>query len=65
MLVALGSTFFFMMLWHCLDREGFFNALFAKLKPGNSWDICTVCHGFLLLVFFYGIAQAFLNRRYK
>ena len=64
-LIATGATFFFMMLWHGLNRVGFFDAVFVKPKPGNSWDICTVCHGFLLFVLFYGIAQSVLNRRFK
>jgi hypothetical protein len=65
MLAAIGSTFFFLMLWHCLNRVGLFDVIFAKPKPGASWDICTICHGFLLLVLFYGIAQTIFNRRYK
>jgi hypothetical protein len=65
MLMSVGATFFFMMLWHRLYRVGLFDVIFAKPKPGASWDICTVCHGFLLFVLFYGIAQAIFNRRYK
>src|SRR5882724_9006376 len=41
MLAAVGATFFFMLLWHRLDREGLFNAIFPQPKPGGSWDICT------------------------
>ncbi|HSY18704.1 MAG TPA: hypothetical protein VK815_10235 [Candidatus Acidoferrales bacterium] len=64
MLAAVGATFFFMLLWHCLNRAGLFDVLFGKPKAGG-WDIGTVCHGFLLFVLFYGIAQAICNRRYK
>lgn len=64
MLFATGATFFFMLLWHGLNRVGLFDALFGQPKPGGGWDIGTVCHGFLLLVFFYGIAQKIFNRRY-
>ena len=64
-LSAVGATFFFMMLWHCLNRVGLFDVIFAKPRPGCSWDICTVCHGSLLIVLFYGIAQVIINRRYK
>ncbi len=64
-LSSVGATFFFMLLWHCLNRVGLFDALFGQPKSGGSWDIGTVCHGFLLLVLFYGIAQAMFNRRYK
>jgi hypothetical protein len=65
MLFATGATFFFMLLWHCLNRVGLFDALFGKPKSGASWDIGTVCHGFLLLVLFYGLAQKNFNRRYQ
>ena len=65
-LSAVSGTFFFLMLWHRLDRAGLFNALFGPpKKPGVGWDICTVGHGFLLLIIFYAIAQAIFNRRYK
>src|ERR1039457_3467529 len=64
-LSAVSATFFFMMLWHRLDRAGLFNAILGEPKTGGSWDICAVGHGFLLLVFFYGIAQTIVNRRYK
>ena len=64
-LASVSATFFFLLLWHRLDRAGLFNVAFGEPKTGGSWDICTVCHGFLLLVFFYGIAQAVFNRRYK
>ena len=66
LLSAVGGTFFFMMLWHRLDRAGLFNELFGPpKKPGVGWDICTVGHGFLLLVLFYAVAYAVFNRRYK
>ena len=64
-LAATGATFFVMLLWHNLNRAGLFNVLFGQPKPGTSWDIGTVCHGFLLLVLFYGIAQKVFNRRYR
>lgn len=65
MLSAVSATFFFMMLWHRLDRAGLFNALFGTPKKPGGWDICTVGHGFLLLIIFFGIAQTIFNRRYK
>lgn len=65
LLLSLGATFFVMMLWHRLDRAGLFNALFSNPREGGSWDIGTVGHGFLLLILFYGIAQAIFNRRYR
>jgi len=64
-LASVSATFFFMMLWHGLDRVGLFEVLFTKPKSGGSWDICTVCHGSLLLILFYAVAQTIFNRRYK
>ncbi|HMD54806.1 MAG TPA: hypothetical protein VKJ65_09680 [Phycisphaerae bacterium] len=64
-LCGLSATFFFMMLWHRLDRAGLFAVIFPKPKNGGSWDICNIAIGFLLLVIFYGVAQTILNRRYK
>lgn len=64
-LFATGATFFFMMFWHRLDAAGFFNAFLPKPKAGGSWDICTVGHGFLLLVLFYALGQRIFNRRFK
>src|SRR6266568_3716782 len=52
-LLSVSATFFFLMLWHRLDRAGLFDATFPTPKPGGSWDICTVGHGFLLLTLFY------------
>jgi hypothetical protein len=64
-LFAAGATFFFLMLWHQLDRAGLFDAIFLKPKAGGSWDICTVGHGFILMVFFYHLGHFIFNRRYK
>jgi len=64
-LSAVSATFFFLMLWHRLDRAGLFDTIFPKSKNGGSWDICTVGHGFLLMVLFYAIAQTIFNRGYK
>lgn len=64
-LFAVSATFFFAMLWHCLDRAGLFNAILPKPKAGGGWDICTVGHEFLLLTLFYFIGQTIFNRRYK
>jgi hypothetical protein len=64
-LFAVSGTFFVLMLWHRLDAAGVFNTFFGWPKVGGSWDICTVGHGFLLLVFFYFVIQSIFNRRYK
>jgi hypothetical protein len=64
-LFAGGATFFFLMFWHRLDRAGLFDAIFPKLKTGGSWDICTVGHGFILMVFFYYLGHFIFNRRYQ
>jgi hypothetical protein len=64
-LLAVGGTFFFLMLWHRLDSAGFFNEVLGAPKAGGSWDICTVGHGFLVLTMFYFVSHSLLNRRYK
>jgi hypothetical protein len=64
-LFAISATFFVLMLWHRLDVAGFFDAIFSKPKPGGSWDIATVGHGFLLLTLFYFLGHSIFNRRYK
>jgi len=38
-LSAIGATFFFLMLWHRLDRAGLFNVVFGDPKTGGSWDV--------------------------
>jgi hypothetical protein len=64
-LFAASATFFVLMLWHRLDAVGFFNAMFGMPKSGSSWDICTVCHGFLLMTLFYFAGQTVFSRRYR
>ena len=64
-LFAVSATFFVLMLWHRLDAEGFFNVIFGVPKTGTSWDICTVCHGFLLMTLFYFLGHTVFNRRYR
>ena len=61
-LFAVSATFFVLLLWHRLEAAGFFQSIFP---PRRSWDICTVCHGFLLLTVFYFIGHFIFNRRYK
>jgi hypothetical protein len=64
-LFSISATFFFLMLWHRLDRAGLFDAIFPAPKTGGSWDICTVGHGFLLLTLFYFAGYSVCNRRFK
>ena len=64
-LFAVSATFFFVLLWHRLNAIGLFNVIFSVPKPGNSWDIGTVAHSFLLLTLFYFIGHKIFNRRYK
>lgn len=64
-LFAASATLFILMLWHRLDAVGFFNAMFGMPKAGSSWDICTVCHGFLLMTLFYFAGHTVFNRRYR
>lgn len=61
-LFAVSATFFFVTLWHGLERAGFFEALI----PGRaSWDINTIGHSFLLLTLFYFVGHTVFNRRYE
>ena len=65
-LFSTNATFFFVMLWHRLDRAGTFQAILPG--SGNaeaSWDIGTVGHIFLLLMFFYFSGHSIFNRRYQ
>jgi hypothetical protein len=64
-LFAVGATFFILMLWHRLDVAGLFNAVFGTPKTGAGWDICTICHAFLLLTLFYFSGFTVFNRRYR
>jgi hypothetical protein len=64
-LSSISATFFCLMLWHRLDGAGVFIAAFGSPKPGGSWDICTLTHGFLLLTFFYFVSFSTFNRRYR
>ena len=64
-LFSVSATFFFLMLWHRLERAGLFDAILPGSKTGVGWDICTVGHGFLLLTLFYFAGFSFFNRRYK
>jgi hypothetical protein len=65
-LFAVSATFFFVMLWHRLDKAGFFEALVPTSKTASaSWDIGTVGHVFLLLTFLYALGHSIFNRRYE
>jgi hypothetical protein len=65
-LFSVSGTFFFVMLWHRLDKAGLFAALFPPGgTSGASWDIGTVGHVFLLLTILYGVGQSIFNRRYQ
>lgn len=61
-LFAVSATFFFVLLWHRLDVAGFFEAICPGRK---SWDIGTIGHMSLLLIFFYIIGFSIFNRRFK
>ncbi len=65
-LVSVSATFFFVMLWHRLDKAGLFQAIFPNSKnPNASWDIATLGHSFLLMTLFYFVGFSIFNRRYK
>jgi hypothetical protein len=61
-LFSTGASFFVVMLWNRLVSAGVFGMLAAK--EGASWDIGTVAHVFLLLLFFYILGSRIFNRRY-
>lgn len=58
-LFAVSATFFFVMLWHRLDK-----AILAQ-GTAQSPDIGTLAHLFLLLTFFYFIGFRIFNRSYQ
>lgn len=65
-LFAVSLTFFFVLLWHRLEKAGFFQSIFPAGKNLEaSWDICTVGHVILLLALSYFLGHAIFNRRYK
>jgi hypothetical protein len=64
-LFSTAATFFFILLWHRLERAGMFQALFPGASPEGSWDIATAGHSFLLLTLFYFAGYSIFNRRYK
>jgi divalent metal cation (Fe/Co/Zn/Cd) transporter len=63
-LFAVSVTFFFVVLWHRLERVGAFQAIF-NTSSAASWDIGTVGHIFLLMTFCYFLGYRIFNRRYQ
>ena len=65
-LFTVSATFFFVTLWHRLDKAGSFQAIFPSGdNPDASWDIGTVGHIFLLMTFFYFLGYRIFSRRYQ
>jgi hypothetical protein len=65
-LASVSATFFFVVLWHRLERAGFFRAIFPPGRTSEAtWDISTVGHIFLLMTLFYFAGYRFFNRRYQ
>ena len=65
-LFSVSATFFFVVLWHRLEKAGVFQtASPAAIAPEGNWDIGTVGHIFLLMTFFYFLGQRIFNRRYQ
>ena len=65
-LASVSATFFFVVLWHRLERAGFFQAIFPPGRTSEAtWDISTVGHIFLLMTLFYFAGYRFFNRRYQ
>ena len=63
-LFTVSATFFFVVLWHRLDRAGVFQAIFGN-SSAASWDIGTVGHIFLLMTCCYFLGYRIFNRRYQ
>jgi hypothetical protein len=63
-LFTVSATFFFVTLWHRVDKAGVFQAISPKYSDA-SWDIGTVGHIFLLMTFFYFLGYRTFNRRYQ
>jgi hypothetical protein len=65
-LFTVSATFFFVLLWHRLERAGVFQTIFPAGKYSEaSWDIGTVGHIFLLMTFCYFLGHRIFNRRYQ
>ena len=65
-LFTVSATFFFVVLWHRLDKAGVFQAIFpSSHRSTTSWDIATVGHIFLLMTFCYFLGYRIFNRRYQ
>ena len=65
-LFAVSASFFFVVLWHRLDKAGLFQTIFGTGKNVDvSWDISTVGHIFLLMTFCYFFGYRIFNRRFE
>ena len=63
---SVSVTFVFVMLWHRLERAGFFQSIWSAGKYSEArWDIGTVGHVFLLMTFCYFFGYRIFNRRYQ
>jgi hypothetical protein len=65
-LFTVSVTFFFVMLWHRVEKAGVFQSVSSVDKYSEaSWDIGTVGHIFLLMTFCYFLGYRIFNRRYQ
>jgi len=65
-LFTVSASFFFVVLWHRLERAGVFQAIFPSTNASDArWDIGTVGHIFLLMTFCYFLGYRIFNRRYQ
>jgi len=64
-LFTTSATFFFVMVWHRLERAGVFQAIIPGGNAGATWDIGTIGHVFLLMTFFYFLGYRLSSRRYE
>ena len=63
---TVSVTFFFVMLWHRLEKAGVFQSMSSAGQYSDaSWDIGTVGHIFLLMTFCYFLGYRIFNRRYQ
>ena len=63
---TVSVTFFFVVLWHRLDKAGVFQAIFPSGNVSDAtWDVGTVGHIFLLMTFCYFLGHRIFNRRYQ
>jgi hypothetical protein len=64
-LFTTSCTFFFVVMWHRLDKAGLFQTVFPGGRADASFDIATVGHVFLLMTFSYFFGYRLFSRRFR